>query len=108
MLVTWLINSITVLLVSYLLKGFHVENFATALIFALLLGVINSVVRPVALFFGLPITILTLGLFVFVINAAMLKLAGALVSGVRINGWGTAILASLLISIIASLLNSLR
>lgn len=107
-LMTWLINTVAVLLVSYLMKGFRVENFATALVFALVLGVINAAVRPLALFFGLPFTILTMGLFIFVINAAMLKLAGALVNGVRISSWGTAILASLLISVITSILNSLR
>ena len=50
------------LLVSYLLKGFYVANFATALVFALVLGIVNSLIRPILLFFGLPITILTLGL----------------------------------------------
>ena len=108
MLMSWVITTIAVLLVSYLLKGFYVANFATALVFALVLGIVNSLIRPILLFFGLPITILTLGLFIFVINAAMLKLAGAMVRGVSIDGWGTAILASLLISVISSILNVLR
>ena len=108
MLLSWLINSVSLLIIAYLLKGFYVESFAAALVAALVLGVINTFIRPVFIILTLPINILTLGLFTFVINALMLKIMGSLVSGIEIDSWGTAILAAILLSLISGLLNSLR
>jgi putative membrane protein len=108
LLLTWLINSVSLLIIAYLLKGFYVESFSAALVAALVLGVINTFIRPIFIILTLPINILTLGLFTFVVNALMLKIMSSLVSGIEIDGWGAAILAAILLSIISGLLNSLR
>lgn len=108
MFLSWLINSVSLLVIAYLLKGFYVESFAAALVAALVLGVINTFIRPFFLLLTLPINILTLGLFTFVVNAVMLKIMSSLVSGIEIEGWGTAVLAAILLSFISGLLNSLR
>lgn len=108
LLLTWLINSVSLLIIAYLLKGFYVESFTAALVAALVLGVINTFIRPIFIVLTLPINILTLGLFTFVVNALMLKIMSSLVSGIEIDGWGTAILAAILLAIISGLLNSLR
>lgn len=108
MFLSWLINSVSLLVIAYLLKGFYVESFAAALVAALVLGVINTFIRPFFLLLTLPINILTLGLFTFVVNAVMLKIMSSLVSGIEIDGWGTAVLAAILLSFISGLLNSLR
>lgn len=108
LLLTWLINSVSLLIIAYLLKGFYVESFTAALVAALVLGVINTFIRPIFIVLTLPINILTLGLFTFVVNAFMLKIMSSLVGGIEIDGWGTAILAAILLAIISGLLNSLR
>jgi len=108
MLLNWLFNSIGLLVVAYLLKGFHVEGIGAALTAALVLGIVNAVIRPFFLFFTLPINILTLGLFTFVINAIMLKIVSSVVDGLYIDSLGTAIVAAILLSVISSILNSLR
>ncbi|HCP15728.1 MAG TPA: hypothetical protein DIT32_08280 [Peptococcaceae bacterium] len=108
MFLSWLINSVSLLILAYILKGFYVESFAAALVAALVLGVINTFIRPFFLLLTLPINILTLGLFTFVVNAIMLKIMSAVVSGIEIDGWGTAVLAAILLSVISGLLNSLR
>lgn len=105
---TWLINTVSLLIIAYLLKGFYVESFTAAFVAALVLGVINTFIRPIFIVLTLPINILTLGLFTFVVNAFMLKIMSSLVSGIEIDGWGTAILAAILLAIISGLLNSLR
>ncbi len=92
------------LLVSYVLPGFHVENFYHALLAALVLGLLTVFVRPVLLFFTFPVTLLTLGLFVFVINAAMFLLADYFLTGLSIAGFVPALAGSLLVSVISGVL----
>ncbi len=105
MFISLLINTLSLLAITYLLQGVHIKSFWSALILAIVLAVINTVVRPLALIISLPVNLLTLGLFTFVVNAAMLKMASAFVSGVYIDGWGTAIIAAILLSLISSILN---
>ena len=105
MLLSLLINTLSLLAVAYLLKDFHIKDFWSALKLALVLAIINTFLRPLALIISLPFNILTFGLFTFVVNAAMLKLGGSLVGGVRVEGWGTAVIAAVLLSLIASALN---
>jgi putative membrane protein len=81
-----------------------VEDFATAIWAGLALGLLNAVLRPILVFFTLPATVITLGLFLLVINAFILYLVGALVAGVEIHGFGWAFLGALLISMISTLL----
>jgi putative membrane protein len=108
MILTWLFNSIGLLVVAYFLKGFHVDGASAALVAALVLGIVNAVIRPIFIVLTLPVNILTLGLFTFVVNALMLKIVSSLVSGVSIDDWATAIIAAIMLSIISGVLNTLR
>jgi len=79
--------------------GLRIDDAQTLLLAGLLLGVVNAVVRPVALILTLPITLLTLGLFMFVINAGMLALVAALLPGMHLSGFGAALLAAIIVGI---------
>ena len=107
MLYHWLILTIVVLIVSYLYSGLRVDNLASAIIGAAVLAILNTLVRPVLQFFALPITILTLGIFYFVINGLMLYWTASLVKGFAVRSFGSAIVASILISLVSLLLNYL-
>ena len=100
LLARWIINAAALLLVAYLYPGVSVESFLTALIAALVLGLVNAVVRPVLVILTLPVTLLTLGLFLFVINALLFWLVAELVPGFRVSGFGAALLGSILYSVI--------
>ena len=93
------VSALLLVLVDYLLDGFAIAGFGHALIAALVLGIVNTIVRPVLLLVTLPMTIVTLGLFLFVLNALMLLLAAAVVPGFAIDGFGTALLAALLLAL---------
>jgi len=86
-------------LASYLLPGLHFDSAGYLLAAALLLGIVNAIIRPIAVVLTLPITLLTLGLFLLVVNAAMLGLVAALLSGFAISGFWTAVGASLIVSL---------
>lgn len=88
------------LIVAHLVGGVHVSGFGAAVIGALVLGLVNAVVRPIMILLTLPLTILTLGLFLFVVNALMLWLVAALVPGIQIAGFGAALLGSLLLTVL--------
>lgn len=106
-LVQWLIAAIAFLIAAYLLPGFHVDGLVAALIGAAALGLANMVVKPVLLFFSLPITILTLGLFLLVVNGLMLWLVSALLPGISVTHFGWAILAALVISLVNGVFGTL-
>ena len=95
------------LLAAYLVPGIVVSNFYTALIVAVILGILNMVVRPILLLLTLPITLLTFGLFVFVINAALFLLAAAVIDGFAVAGFLPALIGSLLVSIVSAVANKL-
>jgi len=101
-----LIHMVAILIISYLLPGLiRVDSVWAALVAAFLLGIVNAVLRPILVFFTLPITILTLGLFLLVINGLMLWLVSAIVTGFHVNGFWGAVLGSLLISIVSWVLS---
>jgi putative membrane protein len=106
LLIRWLVLTIAITLTAYLLDGIHVSGFFSAFFAAALLGILNAFFRPVLLILTLPINLLTLGLFTFVINAVMLKMASGVISGFEVSGFWTAVFGSLLISVISWLLNS--
>jgi putative membrane protein len=109
-MLVWLIHfcivAIAMIFVSYLIPGITVKNFGTAFIAALVLGVVNALIKPILLFITIPINILTLGLFTLVINGLLLKLVAELVDGFKIKGWLEAILGALLISIVSVVLRA--
>ena len=101
------INTLAVLTGAYLLRGVHVDGLTTAVVVAIVLGFLNTFLKPVLIFLTFPITIVTLGLFLFVINALMILLVGKLVSGFEVQNFWWALFYSLVISIVSSFLNSL-
>lgn len=107
LLVRWLFNAIALFATAYLLDGIYVSGPAAALMASLVLGIANAVIRPLFLLLTLPINLLTLGLFTFVVNGIMLKLAAALVGGFYVQGFFTAIIGSIVLSIISYLLSAL-
>lgn len=100
LLLLWLVNSLAILIGAYVLPWVTVASFATALLVALVLGIINVILKPILLLVTLPINILTLGLFTFVVNALLLLLTDNLIDGFSIGGFWSALLLSLIIGLI--------
>ena len=105
-LIRWLTLTVAIIFTSYLLDGIQVEGFASAFFAAAILGILNAVFRPILILLTLPINILTIGFFTFVINALMLKMASSVISGFEVYGFWSAIFGALIISTISWLLNS--
>ena len=100
------IHILAILIISYLFPSLiWVDGFTAALVAAFLLGIVNAILRPILIFFTFPITILTLGLFLLVINGLMLWLVAALVGGFHVNGFLGAVFGSILISIVSWILS---
>ena len=102
-----LIVTVAVILTSYLLPGIYVKSFWTALIVAIVLALLNTFVKPIMEFILLPITYLTFGLFLFVINALIIMLAGKIVKGFEVKGFWWALILSIILSLIVYLLDYL-
>jgi putative membrane protein len=107
MLIGWLLNAIALLAVAYLLPSIHVASFGAALIAALVLGLVNTLIRPVLVVLTLPVTLLTLGLFLLVINGLLFWLVGNLLDGFSVGGFWPGVFGALLYSLISWLLSSL-
>ena len=105
LLLKWFVLTASILLVSYLLAGIQVDHFLTAVFAAAVLGILNSIVRPILILLTLPINLLTFGIFTFIINAALLMLVSVMIPGFDIDGFWTAVLGSILISVINALLS---
>ena len=99
-LVHHILTAALLLLVSNLVSGVHVQGWDSALVGAMVLGFVNAVVRPLMVLLTLPFTILTFGLFLLVVNAFMLWLVAALVPGIRVQGFGSALLGSLVLTLL--------
>ena len=99
-----IVTSIVAFGLSYLLEGIKFDSFWTAIIVAIVLAVLNAIVKPILIFLTLPITLLTFGLFLFVINALIILLVERLVRGFTVDGFWWALLFSLLLSLLSSLL----
>lgn len=102
-LIRWLVLGISISLAAYFLDGIRVTGIFSAMGAAAMLGILNAFFRPLALIITLPINILSLGLFTFVVNAAMLKMASSLIPGFYVHGFWTAVFGSLFISIVSFL-----
>ena len=103
-LIAIIINTIAVLCTGYILPGIHLQNFWTALAVAVVLGIVNAVLRPIIFILTLPINILTLGLFSFVIMGLLVYLVSAIVPGFKVDNFGWAILFALVVAVINWLL----
>ncbi|MDQ2933017.1 MAG: phage holin family protein [bacterium] len=105
-IIHWLVSAVAVFIAAYLLPGVDVSGIGTVLIVAVVLGALNAILKPVLFVLTLPITILTLGLFALVLNAAMVLLASWIVEGFKVDGFIWALLFALIVSLISSVLNS--
>ena len=103
----WVVNALGLLFVSWLFDGIQVNGVGWAFVAALFLGVFNALVRPILILLTLPITVVTMGLFILVINALMLWLTGTLLAGFQVHGFWTAVGGALVLSIISMAANSL-
>lgn len=100
MIIHWLASTLVVIISAYLLPGVQIKGFFSAFVTAVVIALLNLVVRPILLFLTLPINIITLGLFTLVINAAIIMLASAIVPGFKVDSWWWAILFSIVVSLI--------
>ena len=98
-LVRWLLLASALLLVAYLYPGVSVTSFGSAMIAAFVIGIFNTLLRPLLVLLTLPVTLLTLGLFLFVINALMFWAAASLLQGLDVNGFSAALVGSLIYSV---------
>lgn len=102
-----LITALAALAAAYFLNGVHMDGFGKALIVAVVLALLNTFLKPILVALTIPVTILTLGLFLLVINAFIVKLADYLIDGFAVEGWITALLFSLVVSVVSFLLDKL-
>ncbi|HEY5308129.1 MAG TPA: phage holin family protein [Casimicrobiaceae bacterium] len=101
LLLTWLINALALLAIKYILPSITVDSFVTALIVAVVLGLINTLIRPIFVILTLPVTILTLGLFIFVINGLLFWAVGSFVPGFHVDGFWAGVFGAIIYSIIS-------
>lgn len=107
LIVRWIINGLALYLVSYIIPGIHLTDFKSALIAVVVIGLVNALIKPILFLFTLPITVVTLGLFTLVINALMFMLASSIAPGFKVDGFLTALIGSILLSIISTMLHAL-
>ena len=103
LIVRWFINALALMLVAYLYSGVQVEGIFAALIAALVLGLVNAFIRPLLVLLTLPVTVLTLGLFIFVINAFLFWFVAEVVKGFTVTGFMAALIGSLMFSVVTLL-----
>ena len=101
----WCTSAIAVMVTAYLVRGFKIESFFSALWASLFIGFANVVIWPILIFLTLPLNILTLGLFTFVVNGIVLKICAALLPGFQIETWGAAIFGSIILAFSGTVLH---
>lgn len=107
-IVKLLVTALAVWVAAYILPGVHLENDAkTIIIVALVLALLNAIVKPILIILTIPVTIVTLGLFLLVINALMVVWTSKLVDGFKVDGWLTALFFSLIVSVVSYILHSI-
>lgn len=107
LLLVWLINAVALIAVAYLMPSITVSSFGAALVAALVLGLVNAVVRPVLILLTLPVTVLTLGLFIFVLNGLLFWAVGSWLEGFVVGGFWAGVFGAILFSIVSWVLSSL-
>jgi|SRR5579871_5712893 len=104
LLIRWIVSTIAILITARILPGIHISSLTAALLTAVVLGVVNAILKPILIVFTLPLTIITLGLFTFVINALLILLVSGLVPGFHVDNFWWALLFSVITSFINSLI----
>jgi putative membrane protein len=107
LLLVWLINAAALFALPYVLPWVHVDTFWTALVAALVLGLVNALIRPLLVVLTLPVTLLTLGLFIFVINGLLFWAVGSFVEGFRVDGFWSGFFGAIVYGLISWLLSAL-
>ena len=107
LLATWLINALALLALPYLIHSVSIDSFTTALVVAVVLGLVNTVIRPIFLILTLPVTVITLGLFIFIVNGLMFWAVANLVDGFHVAGFWAAVGGAILYSVISWALSTL-
>ncbi len=107
LLLTWLINAVALLALPYVFSSINVDSFLTALLVAVVLGFINSIIRPIFVILTLPVTILTLGLFIFVINGLLFWAVGSFWPGFHVEGFWSGVFGAIVYSVISWALSSI-
>ena len=107
LLLIWALNAVALLLVPYIIPGVHLEDFYSALVAVLALGLVNTLLRPIFVLLTLPVTLLTLGLFLFVVNALLFWFVGDILSGFRVDGFLSALFGSIVYSVASWLFSSI-
>lgn len=107
LLLTWLINAVALLALPYVFSSINVDSFFTALLVAVVMGFINSIIRPIFVILTLPVTILTLGLFLFVINGLLFWAVGSFWPGFHVDGFWAGVFGAIVYSIISWALSAL-
>ena len=105
-IVALILNAVALIATAYIVPGFHVANFTTAILAAIVLGVVNTFIKPVLSIITAPLNIITLGLFAFVVNAVVLFIVAAIVKGFTLDGWVPAILGAIVLSIVGTFLTT--
>jgi putative membrane protein len=107
LILVWLINAVALLAVPYVIPSISVDTFTTALVAALILGLINTIIRPILVILTLPATLLTLGLFIFVINGLLFWFVGDILRGFYVGGFWAGVFGSIVYSLISWLLSAI-
>lgn len=107
LLVLWLINALALLAVAYLMPSINVADFGTALVAALILGLVNTIIRPLLILLTLPVTIVTLGLFIFVINGLLFWFVGSYIEGFTVGGFWAGVFGAIAYSLVSWALSAL-
>ena len=107
LLLVWLVNAVALMAVAYLLPGIAVSSFVAALVAALVLGLVNAVIRPILILLTLPATLLTLGLFIFVINGLLFWFVGSFIAGFTVTGFWPGVFGAVGYSIVSWALSAL-
>lgn len=105
MILKLLVNAIAVFLAAYLLRGVEIKNFWSAILTAVVLAIVNAVIRPLMIILTIPVTIITFGLFILVINALMLMLVDAILPGLKIKNFWWALIFGIVLSVINAILS---
>jgi putative membrane protein len=107
LLLVWLINAVALIAVAYLMPSISVSSFGAALVAALVLGLVNAIVRPVLVLLTLPVTILTLGLFIFVLNGLLFWMVGSWLEGFNVGGFWAGVFGAIVFSLVSWALSAL-
>jgi putative membrane protein len=107
LVLVWLINTVSLIAVAYLMPSISVSSLASALVAALVLGLVNTIIRPILVLLTLPVTIVTLGLFIFVINGLLFWFVGSFIEGFVVAGFWPGVFGAIVYSVISWLLSSL-